>query len=150
MNSGPGRIWRRGEHARLKKRWRCSSACSSKKILDRHHFTKLILKFYFFNEAILVKKSPKILSHGGKNCDCGSQYLSFFPWRAYLVVCGLLKTTSSMVQCRCRWGFIGIQSIEGYISLAVTSTLRSWNFCTKNLTIGVPARFHHFTKYQKH
>ena len=45
MNYGPGRIWWRGEHARLEKWWRCSSACISKLYLDRHHQSKLKLKF---------------------------------------------------------------------------------------------------------
>ena len=45
MNSGPGRIWWGGDHARLNKRWRCSLAFISKSILDRHHQSKLKLKF---------------------------------------------------------------------------------------------------------
>ena len=45
MNSGPGRIRWRGDHARLNKRWRCSLAFISKSILDRHHQSKLKLKF---------------------------------------------------------------------------------------------------------
>ena len=45
MNYGPGRIWWRGEHARLEKWWRCSPACISKLYLDRHHQSKLKLKF---------------------------------------------------------------------------------------------------------
>ena len=45
MNSGPGRIWWRGDHARLNKWWRCSLASISKSILDRHHQSKLKLKF---------------------------------------------------------------------------------------------------------
>ena len=45
MNYGPGRIWWSGEHARLEKWWRCSPACISKLYLDRHHQSKLKLKF---------------------------------------------------------------------------------------------------------
>ena len=45
MSYGPGRIWWRGEHARLEKWWRCSPACISKLYLDRHHQSKLKLKF---------------------------------------------------------------------------------------------------------
>ena len=45
MNSCLGQIWWRDEHVRLNKRWCCWPACILKSILDRHHQTKLKLKF---------------------------------------------------------------------------------------------------------
>ena len=64
MNSGPGRIWWRGEHARLKKRWRCSPTCISKSILDRHHQTKLKLKFYLCQSNSCQKIFQNIVTWG--------------------------------------------------------------------------------------
>ena len=64
MNYGPGRIWWRGEHARLEKWWRCSPACISKLYLDRHHQSKLKLKFNLCLSNFCQKNFQNIVTWG--------------------------------------------------------------------------------------
>ena len=64
MNSGPGRIWWRGDHTRLNKRWRCSLAFISKSILDRHHQNKLKLKFNLCLSNVCHQNFQNIVTWG--------------------------------------------------------------------------------------